>query len=557
MQRDTSFIEIMDTTLRDGEQTSGVSFMPHEKLMICRALLENLRVDRVEVASARVSDGELEAVQRITRWAASKDMLKRVEVLGFVDNGMSLDWIERAGACTMNLLCKGSRRHCEGQLGKTLEEHVADIRRNVEMAAARGIKVNIYLEDWSGGMRILPPNGSRKNTQFFLPRTLVGWEWSPQTINKKELLAHQDDYVFRLMDGLLDLIATSETDAAPITRVMLPDTLGILNPLEVMSFMRQMVKRYPGVHFDFHAHNDYDLAVSNVLAAVLSGAKGLHTAINGLGERAGNAPLASVQAILKDHFNAQTNINEEELNKVAHMVESYSGIAIPPNKPITGSAVFTQVAGVHADGDKKKGLYQNALLPERFGRRREYALGKSSGKANVRLNLEELGLELSEEDMKKVTARIIELGDKKELVTQEDLPFIISDVLKHTEADDRVRLLSYMVSTAFGLRPMAQVRLQIDDKIYEESAQGDGQYDAFVRAVRHIYRDRLGREFPWLSNYAVTIPPGGRTDALVQTTIEWVFEEKNYRTHALDADQTEAAIKATIKLLNIIEPQYL
>ena len=339
----------------------------------------------------------------------------------------------------------------------------------------------------------------------------------------------------------------------PIRRFMLPDTLGILNPLETMDFMHQMVKRYPDMHFDFHAHNDYDLAVSNVLAAVFSGATGLHTAINGLGERAGNAPLASVQAILKDHFNAQTNINEEQLNRVAHMVESYSGIAIPPNKPITGSAVFTQVAGVHADGDNKQGLYQNALLPERFGRRREYALGKSSGKANIRMNLEELGLDLSEEDMKKVTARIIELGDKKEHVTQEDLPFIIRDVLKHGEQEERVRLLSYMVSTAYGLRPMAQVRLQIDGEIYEESAQGDGQYDAFVRAVRHIYRDRLGRPFPWLSNYSVTIPPGGRTDALVQTTIEWVFEEKTYRTHALDADQTEAAIKATIQLLNIIE----
>ena len=235
---------------------------------------------------------------------------------------------------------------------------------------------------------------------------------------------------------------------------------------------------------------------------------------------------------------------------------SYSGIAIPPNKPITGSAVFTQVAGVHADGDKKQGLYQNALLPERFGRRREYALGKSSGKANIRMNLEQLGLELSDEDMHKVTARIIELGDKKELVTQEDLPFIIRDVLKHSETDDRVRLLSYMVSTAYGLRPMAQVRLQIDNEIYEESAQGDGQYDAFVRAVRHIYRDSLGRTFPWLSNYTVTIPPGGRTDALVQTTIEWTFRDQTYRTHALDADQTEAAIKATIKLLNIIEPLY-
>jgi len=511
MQRNTTHIEIMDTTLRDGEQTSGVSFMPHEKLMICRALLEDLRVDRVEVASARVSEGELEAVQRITRWAAGKDLLDRVEVLGFVDDGKSLDWIERAGARTINLLCKGSRRHCEGQLGKTLQAHAQDIVRNVQMANSRGITVNLYLEDWSGGMR------------------------------------SDEQYVFQLMDAL---------QGQPIRRYMLPDTLGILNPLELISFMRRMVKRYPTLHFDFHAHNDYDLAVSNVLAAVLSGARGLHTAINGLGERAGNAPLASVQAILKDHFNAQTNINEEQLNKVAHMVESYSGIAIPPNKPITGSAVFTQVAGVHADGDKKKGLYQNALLPERFGRRREYALGKSSGKANIRMNLEELGLELSEEDMRKVTARIIELGDKKELVTQEDLPFIIRDVLKHTDEAERVQPLSYMVSTAYGLRPMAQVRLQIDGHIYEESAQGDGQYDAFVRAVRHIYRDRLGRQFPWLSNYAVTIPPGGRTDALVQTTIEWVFEERNFRTHALDADQTEAAIKATIKLLNLIEPLY-
>ena len=536
----------MDTTLRDGEQTSGVSFMPHEKLLICKALLEELHVDRVEVASARVSDGELEAVQRITRWAGSKGLLDRVEVLGFVDNGKSLDWIERAGARTINLLCKGSRRHCEGQLGKTLEEHAADIRRNVEMAAQRGIAVNLYLEDWSGGMKTLPHTPPYQGGEYIPSET-------------------ENNYVFQLLDSIKDLITQTHTTpslqgraggGAAVSRIMLPDTLGILNPLETLEYMKQMVARYPGVHFDFHAHNDYDLAVSNTLAAVLGGAQGLHTTINGLGERAGNAPLASVQAILKDHFNANTNINENQLYKIAHLIESYSGIAIPPNKPITGSAVFTQVAGVHADGDNKQGLYQNALKPERFGRRREYALGKASGKANIRMNLEELGLDLSDEDMKKVTDRIIELGDKKEHVTQEDLPFIIRDVLKHSEEEERVRLLSYMVSTAYGLRPMAQVRLQIEDQIYEESAQGDGQYDAFVRAVRHIYRDRLNRHFPWLSNYAVTIPPGGRTDALVQTTIEWVFEEKTYRTHALDADQTEAAIKATIKLLNIIEPLY-
>ncbi len=138
-----------------------------------------------------------------------------------------------------------------------------------------------------------------------------------------------------------------------------------------------------------------------------------------------------MQAILKDHFNAITNIDESRLNDVSRVVESYSGIVIPANKPIVGENVFTQVAGVHADGDNKSNLYCNDLLPERFGRKREYALGKNSGKANIRKNLEDLGLQLDEDAMRKVTERIIELGDKKELVTQEDLPYIVSDVLKH------------------------------------------------------------------------------------------------------------------------------
>lgn len=307
------------------------------------------------------------------------------------------------------------------------------------------------------------------------------------------------------------------------------------------------------MHFDFHAHNDYDLAVSNVLAAVLSGVKGLHTTINGLGERAGNAPLASVQAILKDHFHAITNIDESRLNVVSRLVESYSGVTIPANKPIVGDSVFTQVAGVHADGDNKNNLYCNDLLPERFGRIREYALGKNSGKANIRKNLESLGLELDEESMKKVTDRIIELGDRKEQVTQEDLPYIISDVLKHDTTTNMVKLLSYFVTLAKGLKPMATLSIEIDGKVYQESSSGDGQYDAFVRALRKIYKDILGRTFPMLVNYAVTIPPGGRTDAFVQTVITWNYEDREFRTRGFDADQTEAAIKATIKMLNIIE----
>ena len=334
---------------------------------------------------------------------------------------------------------------------------------------------------------------------------------------------------------------------------MLPDTLGVMNPLQVIEYMRKMRRRYSALRFDFHAHNDYDLAVSNTLAAVLSGAQGVHVTVNGLGERCGNAPLASVQAILKDHVHARTGIVENELNGISRMVEGYSGIAVAPNQPIVGEHVFTQVAGVHADGDTKDRLYYNELMPERFGRKREYALGKNSGKANIAKNLEELGLDLTPEQTRRVTERITELGDKKEVVTQEDLPYIVSDVLKHDDTNEKVKLISYMVSTAYGLKPGANLRMEINGQQYEASATGDGQYDAFVNALRYIYKKYLNRTFPVLSNYQVSIPPGGRSDALVQTIITWDNNGKPLRTRGLDADQTEAAIKATFKMLNIIE----
>ncbi len=503
-------IEIMDTTLRDGEQTSGVSFASHEKLSIAQALLD-LGVNRIEIASARVSDGEFEAVKRIAAWAERTGYIQRLEVLGFVDGDVSLRWIKEAGCKVVNLLCKGSYKHVTEQLHKTPEQHFADIRSVVNLATEWGIDVNVYLEDWSNGIK------------------------------------HSPAYVYQFMDALKDL---------PIKRYMLPDTLGVLNPSNTYDYCKDMITRYPYLRFDFHAHNDYDLAVANVYSAVRAGIGGLHTTLNGLGERAGNAPLSSVLAVLKDQLGVTLDIREEKINYTSRLVEAFSGIHIPSNKPIIGELVFTQCAGVHADGDSKNNLYCNELLPERFGRVREYALGKTSGKANIRKNLEALGIDIDEDSMRKVTDRIIELGDKKELVTQEDLPYIVSDVLKHDVEDDRVKLKSYIVNLAYGLRPMATVKVDINGKEYEENSSGDGQYDAFVRALRKIYKVTLGRKFPMLTNYAVTIPPGGRTDAFVQTTISWNFENKDFRTRGLDADQTEAAIKATMKMLNIIEKEY-
>ena len=503
----TRKIEIMDTTLRDGEQTSGVSFSATEKLTVAQMLLEEVKVNRLEIASAKVSDGELEAVQKITLWAASKNYLDKIEVLTFVDGDVSLNWAEKAGAKVINLLTKGSLNHLSNQLKKSPEQHFKEIEYVVNKATEMGITVNIYLEDWSNGMR------------------------------------NSLDYVLQHLDLSTKL---------NVKRILLPDTLGVLTPEESFLYVDMLVKRYPHTHFDFHAHNDYDLGVANVMQALKAGAHGIHLTVNGLGERAGNAPLASTIAVLKDFMSdISFDVEEKALYQISKLVESYSGIRIPQNKPVVGESVFTQTAGIHADGDKKSNLYVSELNPSRFGRKTLYALGKSSGKANIEQNLRELGISLPDDELKKVTQRIIELGDKKENVTREDLPYILADVLDKHAVVVKVKVLNYVLTHAKGLNPSTTLRVWIEGDEIEESAQGDGQYDAFMNAIRKIYKKK-GMTLPVLTDYQVRIPPGGKSDALCETIITWLIGGKELKTRGLDSDQTVAAIEATVKMLNLI-----
>lgn len=500
-------IEIMDTTLRDGEQTSGVSFSASEKLTIAQLLLTEVKVDRIEIASARVSEGEFDAVKRITKWAKTNGLLNRVEVLTFVDGEVSVEWMLKAGAKVMNLLTKGSLNHLTHQLKKKPEQHFADIAAVIALAKRKGLECNVYLEDWSNGMR------------------------------------HSPEYVFQYLDFLV---------TQPVKRIMLPDTLGVLIPSEVYDFVLQTVDRYPGTHFDFHAHNDYDLGTANVLEAVKAGAHGLHLTINGMGERAGNAPLASAIAVLNDFMpDVKTNVVEKSLYTVSKLVETFSGFRIPVNKPVVGENVFTQTAGIHADGDKKNKLYFSDLMPERFGRQRKYALGKTSGKANIENNLLQLGIQLSEADLKKVTQRVIELGDRKEVVTQADLPYIISDILDSNAIEDKVRIENYVLTHSKDLNPSVTLKISVNGEMFEEHSQGDGQYDAFMNALKKVYK-HMKKDLPALTDYAVRIPPGGKSDALCETIITWSNNNREFKTRGLDSDQTVSAIKATQKMLNII-----
>ena len=502
-------IKIMDTTLRDGEQTTGVSFTAVEKLSIAKLLLTELKLDYLEVASARVSNGEFAAVKNITDWAKQAGLIDKIEILGFVDGTKSLEWIEKAGGKVINLLSKGSLKHVQGQLKKTPEEHIADIKALVAKADKMNIRVNIYLEDWSNGMR------------------------------------ESKDYVIFLMDQLRD---------EKIERFMLPDTLGVLNPKETAEYCKFMIQHYPNLAFDFHAHNDYDLAIANVIEAIKTGINCVHTTVNGLGERAGNAPISSVVAVINDHLKMKTSIDEKKLSKISKLVESFSGVRIATNTPLIGEFVFTQCSGVHADGDNKGNLYQNELKPERFGRQISYALGKTSGKSNIIKNLETLGLKLDNDSLKRVTEKVIELGDFKENVTIDDLPYIVADVLKSGSVPEKIKINKYVISLSKGLSPSASVMVDINDEKFEAYSEGDGQYDAFMNALKKIFLKR-NKPFPKLLDYAVTIPPGGKTDALVETVITWKMH-REFKTKGLETDQTTAAIVATEKMLNLIENNY-
>lgn len=499
-------IEIMDTTLRDGEQTSGVSFSAAEKLTIAQLLLEELNIDRIEIASARVSEGEFQGVKGIMSWAEEKGYTNRIEVLTFVDGGLSIEWMKKAGAKVQNLLTKGSMNHLTHQLKKTPEQHFSEIATSITLAKENDIETNVYLEDWSNGMRNSP------------------------------------EYVF----DFLAFLATQ-----PIKRVLLPDTLGVLIPAQTFEFISKITTKYPDIHFDFHAHNDYDLSVANAMEAIKAGIKGLHVTVNGMGERAGNAPLESTVAVINDYLpEVSINIKETSLYSVSKLVETFTGYRIPANKPIVGDNVFTQTAGIHADGDNKNNLYFSDLLPERFGRKRKYALGKTSGKANIEKNLQELGLKLNQQDLKLVTQRIIELGDKKETVTKEDLPYIISDVLDSHTYQDKITIQSYVLMHSKGTRPSSTLSLNLDGETIEEHAQGDGQFDAFMNALTKIYKSKK-MTLPKLIDYAVRIPPGSSSDALCETIITWTNNGKEFKTRGLDSDQTVAAIIATQKMLNV------
>jgi len=500
-----NFVEIMDTTLRDGEQTEEVSFSLNEKLALAKKLLLEVKVDRIEIASARVSVGEEEACRAIFSWAKEAGLLDKVEVLGFVDYNKSVDWINSLGGKVINLLCKGSKNHCVNQLHKTPEQHFEEIKKTIEYAKSNGFIVNAYLEDFSNGMK------------------------------------EDSHYVYSLLEVLF---------YNGIERAMLADTLGILSTEETKQFVLGLREKFPSQKLDFHGHNDYGLATANTLAAIQAGCSGVHVTVNGLGERAGNTPLEQIVPAINDFTSKKSRVDENKLLGISHLVELFSKRRMEKNRPIVGAVVFTQTAGIHADGDKKGNLYKSKLCAKRFARTTRYALGKLSGKASIELSLKQLGITLAKEELAKVLQKVVALGDKKEFVSREDLLFIVNE-LQSNGFVQRFKVEKYKITTSNSLKPRAQIKVLLLGKTYSSNALGDGGFNAFITALKKVFAKKKV-SFPQLLDYEVRIPVGGRTDALVETKITWKRGNRRIETIGVSTDQVEAAIKATEKMVNVV-----
>lgn len=378
-------IQILDTTLRDGEQTSGVSFTSRQKFMLAKYLLQDVGVDRIEIGSSRTTQDDLEAIKLISAWAEDNGYGDRIEVLIYTDIEESINWMNSTGCQTVNILAKGSRSHCEKQLLISAEEHLDGIARTIEYATQQSKSINVFLEDWSRGF------------------------------------TEDKDYVMQ---------AVEQIQAMSKGKIYLCDTLGVLSPDKTGLYVSDMTRAFPEVHFELHCHNDYGMAVANCLSGIQAGAKGVHTTVNGLGERAGNTPLEEIAVVINDFTNHKLGIDETKLPKISEMISDMTGVTVANNKPIVGKNVFTHTSGIHVDGQEKAELYSSRLHPSRFERDWEYTLGKLSGKSNVNLYLSKMDIQVDEFIKKRILQVLKESGLMNKKFSKQEFVDLVEEIRK-------------------------------------------------------------------------------------------------------------------------------
>ncbi|NOY11088.1 MAG: 2-isopropylmalate synthase [Archaeoglobi archaeon] len=486
-------LRILDTTLRDGEQTPGVSLSVEQKLMIAEAL-DRLGVDVIEAGTAIASEGEFQAIKTISEAGLNAEICSFARIK-FEDIDAAAD----ANADSIFMVAPSSDIHISSKFpGKSREDIIEMSVRAIEYAKERGLVVEFGGED-----------ASRADFSFII-----------------ELYRHAVD--------------------AGADRLTFTDTVGVFTPEKAFETMKSLKENF-SVPVAFHGHDDFGLATSNTVFAVKGGADEIHVAMNGLGERAGNAALEEVVMALEFLYSIKTRINKEMLYPTSKLVEKLTRVKVPPNKPIVGDNAFTHESGIHTSALLRNTQTYEPISPEVIGRKRSIILGKHAGRASVEVIMKEMGYKATPEQMKEILARIKEIGDKGKRVTDADIRTIVETVLQ-IRREKKVQLLDLSIVSGVHVMPTASVKLKINGKEVVEAGVGLGPVDAAINAIKKAIKDYADIE---LVSYHVDAITGG-TDALVDVIVQLKKGDKIVTARGARTDIIMASVEAFIEGLNML-----
>jgi (R)-citramalate synthase len=481
-------MRFLDTTLRDGEQTPGVSLNPDQKLEIATKLAA-VGVDIIEAGSAAASEGERNAIRLIADAGLSAEICTYVRALH-----EDIDYAADFGADSVHLVVPVSDLHIAKKMRKTREQVAAMAYDAVEYAKGRGLIVELSGED-----------ASRADQQFL-----------------QEIF--------------------SEGVQRGADRLCFCDTVGLLTPEKVADYIPPLAKIAP---LSIHCHDDLGFAITNTMAALRNGASCAHVTVNGLGERAGNTPLEEVVMALEVLYGYHTRIKKEQIYQLSSLVSRHTGVPLAVNKAIVGEMAFTHESGIHAHGVIREPSTYESVTPEQVGRKRRIVLGKHSGTASVEAALHEMKYNADEKQVKEIVKRVKQLGDEGKRVTDADL-MAMADAVLSIECKPVIKMRQFTATSGSHMIPTASVTLVVNGVEMTGAATGDGPVDAAMEVLRKCVSDVADIR---LEEYHVDAISGG-TDALVEVTVRLSKDGKIITSRGARTDIIMASVEAMIAGMN-------
>ena len=490
--RQLESVKFLDTTLRDGEQTPGVSLTPERKLRIAKRL-DEVGVHIIEAGSAVASEGEVKAIRMIMREKLNAEVISFARTLR-----RDIDAVLKSEAQGVHLVVPTSPTHLKYKLRKE-EDQVLQMTMDVtQYAKDHGLIVELSAED----------------------------------ATRSEM-----DFLKRVFSAGIE---------AGADRICPCDTVGILTPEKSYSFHREMSSVFK-VPVSAHCHNDFGMAVANSVSALRGGAVEVHATINGLGERAGNASLEEIVMTLISLYEVKLPIKTQLFYSTSRLVSRLTGIPVQPNKAIVGDNAFTHEAGIHTHGVLAFPLTYEPFSPELVGVHRRLSTGKLSGTHGIKAFLEDLNLKPTNGQLEEVFLRVKSLGDRGKVVTDVDL-YTVAEMVMGLPKVRPLKLEELTAMTGNKVTPTASVRIKMEDKLLTEAAVGIGPVDAAINAINNAVA--LATDIK-LDEYSVKAITGG-TDAVVEVTVRLKKGNTVITSNGVHGDIVMASVEAMLSGMNVL-----